>query len=90
MRHNEARCGSNEALKIIATRAYGDAPPNTSIDLSFTAILRDLNIPPLAQHDAFNEALMTAMMYVALPDMKETGICIPRLRTHVVFDPTGT
>jgi DNA polymerase III subunit epsilon len=78
-----------EISKLYYERKYGDAPPNTSIDLSFTAILRDLNIPLLAQHDAFNDALMTAMMYVALRDMKERGIRIPRLRTNAVFDPTG-
>lgn len=78
-----------EISKLYYERKYGDAPPNTSIDLSFAAILRDLNIPPLAQHDAFNDALMTAMMYVVLCDMKERGIRIPRLRSHVVFDPTG-
>jgi len=78
-----------EVSKLYYERKYGDAPPNTSIDLSFAAILRDLNIPPLPQHDAFNDALMTAIMYVALRDMKERGIRIPRLRTYDVFDPTG-
>jgi hypothetical protein len=67
----------------------GDAAPNTSIDLSFAAILRDLNIPPLAQHDGFNDTLMTAMMYVALRDIKERGVRIPRSRRHAVFDPIG-
>jgi hypothetical protein len=33
----------------------------------------------LAQHDAFNDALMTAMMYVVLRDLKETG-CAHRTR----------
>ena len=47
--------------------------PNTIVDLSFAAMLKDLGIPPLAQHDAFNDALMTAMMYVALRDLKGTG-----------------
>jgi len=78
-----------EVSKLYYERKYDDAPPNTSIDLSFAAILRDLNIPPLVQHDAFNDALMTAMMYVALRDMKERGVRIPRLRTHDVFNPTG-
>ena len=62
-----------EVSKLYYERKYGDAPPNTSIDLSFAAILRDLNIPRSPQHDAFNDALMTAMMYVALRDMKERG-----------------
>ena len=63
--------------------------PIRSIDLSFAAMLKDLGIPPLAQHDAFNDALMTAMMYVALRDMKERGVRIARPRSHAVFNPTG-
>jgi len=78
-----------EVSKLYYERKYGDAPPNTSIDLSFAAMLADLNIPALAQHDAFNDALMTAMMYVRLRDMKERGLRIPRQRTHDVFNPTG-
>jgi DNA polymerase-3 subunit epsilon len=78
-----------EVSKLYYDRKYGDAPPNTSIDLSFAAILRDLNIPSLAQHDAFNDALMTAMMYVTLRDMKERGVRISRLRTRDIFNPTG-
>jgi DNA polymerase-3 subunit epsilon len=53
-------------------------------------MLKDLGIPSLAQHDAFNDALMTAMMYVELRDLKERGVRIARARTHaVVFNPTG-
>ncbi len=36
------------------------------VDLRFDAILADLAIPALGKHDAFNDALMTAMMYVKL------------------------
>ena len=78
-----------EVSALYYERKYGDAPPNTTIDLSFAEILRDLQIPQLPQHDAFNDALMTAMMYVVLRDMKQRGIRVPRLRTHAVFDPTG-
>src|SRR4029077_3226471 len=78
-----------EVSKLYYERKYGDAPPNTVIDLSFASILGDLGIPPLPQHDAFNDALMTAMMYVALRDLKERGVRIARVRTHSVFDPTG-
>ena len=64
--------------------------PNTTIDLSFAAILKDLGIPPLAQHDAFNDALMSAMMYVALRDLKERGVRIARPRTRgAIFNPIG-
>jgi len=36
------------------------------VDLRFDAILKDLDLPRFGQHDAFNDALMTAMMYVKL------------------------
>jgi DNA polymerase III subunit epsilon len=78
-----------EVSKLYYERKYGDASPDTAIDLSFAAILKDLGIPPLAQHDAFNDALMTAMIYVALRDMKQRGVRIARPRTRTVFNPTG-
>ncbi len=68
---------------------YGDAPPNISVDLSFSAILADLEIPSLPQHDAFNDALMTAMMYVTLRDKKKRGIRIPRSNSQAASDPFG-
>ena len=79
-----------EVSKLYYERKYGDAPPNTEIDLSFAAIQRDLRIPALAQHDAFNDALMTAMMFVELRDLAERGIRIARQKTAPVFNPTGT
>jgi len=79
-----------EVSKLYYERKYGDAPANTVIDLSFAAILKDLGVPPLAQHDAFNDALMTAMMYVVLRDMKERGARIARPRNGgAIFNPTG-
>jgi DNA polymerase III subunit epsilon len=79
-----------EVSRLYYERKYGDAPPNTSIDLSFAAILGDLGIPALAQHDAFDDALMTAMMFVQLRDLAERGVRIPRQqRTTPVFNPTG-
>lgn len=67
-----------EVSKLYYERKYGDAPPGTTVDLSFAAILRDLDLPVLDQHDAFNDALMAAMMYVRLRDMKQRGVRIPR------------
>ena len=79
-----------EVSKLYYERKYGDAPPNTTIDLSFAAILEDLGIPRLAQHDAFNDALMSAMMYVALRDLKDRGVRIARPRTRgTIFNPIG-
>lgn len=79
-----------EVSRLYYERKYGDAPPNTSIDLSFAAILRDLGIPVLAQHNAFDDALMTAMMFIQLRDLAARGVKIVRQqRTTPVFNPTG-
>jgi DNA polymerase-3 subunit epsilon len=61
-------------------RKYGDAPPGTQIDLTFANILRDLNLPLFNQHDAFSDALMTAMIYVSLKDYNARDIRIARPR----------
>lgn len=42
------------------------AIPQGHIDLRFDSILADLKLPKLGKHDAFNDALMTAMIYVKL------------------------
>ncbi|UGY05108.1 3'-5' exonuclease [Bradyrhizobium quebecense] len=78
-----------EVSRLYYERKYADAPPNTSIDLSFSAILKDLCIPSLSQHDAFDDALMTAMMFVQLRDLAQRGGRIARQRTSPVFNPTG-
>jgi DNA polymerase-3 subunit epsilon len=69
-----------EVSKLYYDRKYGDAPPGTRIDLSFAAILRDLDLPVLDQHDAFNDAVMTAMMYLRLRDLQARGVRIARQR----------
>lgn len=40
--------------------------PQGNIDLRFDTILRDLKIPRMGQHNALNDAIMTAMVYVKL------------------------
>lgn len=40
--------------------------PQGNIDLRFDKILRDLNIPRMGQHNALNDAIMTAMIYIKL------------------------
>ena len=72
-----------EVSRLYHERKYGDAPPGTTIDLTFAAMQRDLGIPDLGQHDAFNDALMTGMMYLALRDLKERGVRIPRPRSEI-------
>jgi DNA polymerase-3 subunit epsilon len=69
-----------EVSELYYKRKYGNAPPGTTIDLSFGAILQDLDLPELDQHDAFNDAVMTAMMYLRLRDLRERGIRIARTR----------
>ena len=69
-----------EVSGIYYDRKYGDAPPGTQIDLTFANILRDLNLPLFNQHDAFSDALMTAMIYVNLKDYKARDIRIARPR----------
>jgi len=41
-------------------------PAGSNIDLRFETIRRQLDLPRNAAHDAFNDALMTAMMYLRL------------------------
>ena len=59
---------------------YSDAPPGAQVDLSFAAILADLGLPLVDQHDAYSDALMTAMIYLILRDLKARAIRIPRQR----------
>ena len=59
---------------------YGDAPPGTQVDLKFASMLADLGLPAIEQHDAYSDALMTALMYVMLDDFKARGVRIPRQR----------
>jgi DNA polymerase-3 subunit epsilon len=67
-----------EVSGLYYDRKYGDAPPGTQVDLRFAAMVADLGLPALDQHDASSDALMTAMMYVCLIDLKQRGIRIPR------------
>lgn len=61
-------------------RKYGNAPAGTKLDLRFASILSDLALPPLQAHDAFNDALSTAQMYLILKDMKARGVYLKRDR----------
>ncbi|MCW8822081.1 MAG: 3'-5' exonuclease [Sulfurovum sp.] len=50
--------------------------PQGNIDLRFDTILQDLALPNLQTHDALNDAVMTAMMYVKLERIpKYIGAC---------------
>jgi len=52
---------------------YHDAPPGSHVDLTFAAILAELDLPRVDQHDAYADALMTAMIYLRLSDLKHRG-----------------
>ena len=57
--------------KIEVSRLYYDwrapqLPPGSNIDLRFETIREHLDLPNRAAHDAFNDALLTAMMYLRL------------------------
>jgi DNA polymerase III subunit epsilon len=41
-------------------------PPGSHIDLRFATICEELDLPEHAAHDPFNDALLTAMMYLRL------------------------
>ncbi len=78
-----------EVSEIYYALKYPGAPPGTVLDLRFQSILSDLGIPSLEQHDAFNDALMTGMMYVQLMDMRKRGSRIGRERAVRQEAPIG-
>lgn len=43
--------------------------PDGHIDLRFDVIMKDLGLPIFGKHDAINDAIMTAMMYVKLKNI---------------------
>ncbi|MDM5270585.1 3'-5' exonuclease [Sulfurovum sp. zt1-1] len=45
--------------------------PQGNIDLRFNTILKELSLPRLHAHDALNDAVMTAMMYLKLKNIKK-------------------
>jgi DNA polymerase-3 subunit epsilon len=67
-----------EVSGLYYERKYTDAPPGTHVDLTFQSILADLKLPRLEQHDAYADALMTAMIYLSLKDLKARGQRISR------------
>jgi len=40
--------------------------PQAHIDLRFDSIMKDLNLPLIGKHDALNDAIMTALIYIKL------------------------
>ena len=48
--------------------------PQSNIDLRFDTIMQDLKIPVMGKHDAYNDALMTSMMFVKLKNLPNVKI----------------
>lgn len=66
----------NEALEVSAI--YHDFKieriPQGNIDLRFNTIMNELQIPSLGKHDAFNDALMTSMIFIKLKNQPNVKI----------------
>jgi len=45
--------------------------PDGNIDLRFDVIMKDLGLPIFGKHDAINDAIMTAMMYIKLKNISK-------------------
>ena len=48
--------------------------PQGHIDLRFNTIMEELKIPSLGKHDAFNDALMTSMIFLKLKNLPNVKI----------------
>jgi DNA polymerase III subunit epsilon len=61
----------NKALEVSAI--YYDYKieriPQANIDLRFNTIMNELKIPSLGKHDAYNDALMTSMIFIKLRNL---------------------
>jgi DNA polymerase-3 subunit epsilon len=75
-----------DVSELYYDRKYGNAPPGTAIDLRYQTIVHDLGLPALPPHDAMNDALGAAEMYVMLRDMQARGVRIPRPRLEANFN----
>jgi DNA polymerase-3 subunit epsilon len=69
-----------DVSRLYYDRKYGNAPPGARVDLRYAAIRADLKLPVRAQHDAFEDALGAAEMYLVLEDMRERGVRLWRQR----------
>jgi DNA polymerase-3 subunit epsilon len=48
--------------------------PQSNIDLRFDAIMKDLKVPTMGKHDAYNDAIMTAMIFLSLKNKAKVKI----------------
>jgi DNA polymerase III subunit epsilon len=75
-----------DVSQLYYDRKYGTAPAGTRIDLRYAAIRADLRLPARPQHDAFEDALGAAEMYLLLEDMRERNVRIPRQQPQIRGD----
>ena len=66
----------NKALEVSAI--YYDYKieriPQGNIDLRFNTIMNELKIPSLGKHDAYNDAIMTSMIFIKLKNLPKVKI----------------
>ena len=48
--------------------------PQANIDLRFNTIMNELKIPSLGKHDAYNDAIMTSMIFIKLKNLPKVKI----------------
>jgi len=48
--------------------------PQANIDLRFNTIMNELKIPSLGKHDAYNDAIMTSMIFIKLKSLPKVKI----------------
>ena len=58
-------------LSSMYYKRYQKKSSHEFVDLKFDSIVKALDLPRLGQHDALNDAVMSAMMYLKLKDMPE-------------------
>jgi len=52
-------------------RRYRKSSPYEFVDLKFDTIMRELDLPMLGKHDALNDAIMSALIYLKLKTIDE-------------------
>lgn len=58
-------------LSTMYYKRYQKQSSHEFVDLKFDTIMKKLNLPRLGQHDALNDAIMSATMYLKLKNMPE-------------------
>jgi DNA polymerase-3 subunit epsilon len=75
-----------DVSRLYYDRKYGNAPTGTRVDLRYAAIRADLKLPARAQHDAFEDAIGAAEMYLLLDDLCDRRVRLPRQQPPIRGD----